>query len=243
MPETEKQIEIPDQDKPYVDLWGEHKKPPVLIYDDLKIPDETGVLYGPLNLSLEPSEKALIQLENPSSIANILRATLALKKAPKGDVYFLLRKVDVKKDILSRIKVYKQIGLVVELVSLLNDQSAFDNLMTFLLYSSSDDPKILKDKAYEILSNLGFTIELMHTLTPNLNKAYQTLGLLGLAIAKEAPLIIIERPKHFMGRMFYRAWDYLKKNTACQNAGILVLALISEYYNDLDLDVKGVMKP
>ncbi|MDR2406312.1 MAG: hypothetical protein LBE27_08090 [Deltaproteobacteria bacterium] len=240
--EDDKKPQDNEERHPFLDLWGNEKSPPVLILDDLKVPDEGGVMYGPLNMTLGNNETALVQVDNPSLIANILRAVLALRKPPQGDVYFLMRKMDIRQDLLTRSRIYRQMGLVVELVSLLSDLSAAANLMTFLLYHRPEDHSILQRRAEGILAGLGFTKALMCAPTHQLNKAFKTLGLVALGIAKEPPIIILERPKHFLGRMFSRAWNLLIEEAKAKGTGVLVLALATENYKDLDFDTRVVLK-
>ncbi|MDR2339446.1 MAG: hypothetical protein LBF40_04860 [Deltaproteobacteria bacterium] len=208
--------------------------PPVLSLAGVRILDENGLGYGPLDLSLGKDERALVQAENPSVIAGIIRVALAMRKPHQGSVGFEGRGMDAGKGVLERSALYARIGIVCELFGLLPGVSPLNNLMAYSLYHLGDPKKDLEARCVRILKGLGFGEAPMRVPCSELNKPYRTLGLVGLAIAKEPPLVIIERPKRFLGRLFPKAWGFLTEECGKGGGSILVLALKGEDYGDLD---------
>jgi ABC-type transporter Mla maintaining outer membrane lipid asymmetry ATPase subunit MlaF len=220
---------------PEAGLLEKKKDGHVLVLDGLKIADDLGATHGPLDLTLDRGERVLIQVENTSLINALIRVILGMKRPSAGEVRFMSWQMDVRLDVLDRSHIYKDIGFACESFGLISGLSPFDNIQTFLLYHSDLPLPALERRAYDSLALMGLTDSQMVALSSHLNRAYRTLGAIALSLAKGAPLIILERPRHRLGRLFTRAWETLASKPG-GSAAVLILALRSEPYDDLALD-------
>jgi ABC-type transporter Mla maintaining outer membrane lipid asymmetry ATPase subunit MlaF len=151
------------------------------------------------------------------------------------------RRLDPGIGVLARSAFYARVGLACELFGLVSGASVLDNLMTFLLYHREGPKGDLEARARGILGSLGFGGEAATANCALLGKPQRTLGLVALAIAKDPPLVILERPRHFLGPLFPRAWERLGQMGP--KTATLVLALATEPHDDLDFDLRLSLKP
>jgi ABC-type transporter Mla maintaining outer membrane lipid asymmetry ATPase subunit MlaF len=221
-----------------LDLFGEVRTPPVVILENLRVADEGGGLSQPLNLFLGRGEKALIAADNASLIQELIKAVLALKSPAAGRAFFRMKRADTRQSTLERADMYRRIGLLSEICGMVSGMSALDNLLTFLHYHAGGGGAALRKRAEAILRSLGFSGRMMSVVSSSLSRTYRMLGSCALAVAKEPELIILERPRHYLGRLFDGAWRAFEELREGNGTAVMVAALRKEPYSDLDFSQK-----
>ncbi|MDR2200078.1 MAG: ATP-binding cassette domain-containing protein [Deltaproteobacteria bacterium] len=230
MPETPSEKESPP------DFPRNKPRPPVLALENIKVPDEGGLVYGPLNLSLDPGEKVLVRTDNTSVVAALIRVILATRGPLEGRVFFQNKRMETRLDTLERAGLYKKIGLVCDFLGLIARLTVHDNILAYYLYHSPENPRELERRTRDLLHGLGFSQSLMDASFASLHKVQKNLASLALTLAKEPPLMLLERPKYRLGRFFPRSWERILECSAASGGAILALALQSEDYQDLGFD-------
>jgi ABC-type ATPase involved in cell division len=209
---------------------------PVLSLKRLRLTDESGFNYGPVDLELRSYEKALLKVDSPTVIKDLVKVIIGMKRPVQGEVYFQSKKMDRHLNILERSGLYRQIGLITRSFGLIAGLSVSDNLLTFLLYHSKLDKPLLKERILRIQNLLGFGDKLGRTPFSSLSDNHKALGAVALCLAKQPPLIVMERPGYLLGRLFSSAWEQIDKLNSLTGASILVLALPSEDYGGFKFD-------
>ncbi len=163
------------------------------------------LLYGPLDLTLEAGEGALVIADDLGLLRGLMRCCLGLDQPDSGRLAWWPGSREAEPTVWSRYEFFRGIGYVDRHCQLLPELTLLENLTLYHRYArTSGGPA----RARRLLGALGLAGE-EGLRADALAEPRRRLGLYALALNQEPRLMLVERPVQFLDRDFAPVWDFI----------------------------------
>ena len=184
---------------------GGHTRRPVIEADEIFLRGKDSLLYGPLTLSLEPGEGALVTVDNLSLMRRLMKCCLGFIRPESGRIGWW-RDIETDEDgslNQSLLELYRHIGYVDRQCQILTSVTLLENLVLFHEYAGLPEA-VARSRRLLTWFNLADDEGLKGYALPEPDRRR---ALYALAFCGEPRLLLMERPVQFLDRDFDLVWD------------------------------------
>jgi ABC-type nitrate/sulfonate/bicarbonate transport system ATPase subunit len=192
---------------------------PALRVEGVRLADEAGRLYGPLDLAVRPGEMSLVIVREPGILRRLMKCCLAFERPDSGRLSWWPGAVPGD-------AFFRQVGYVDRQSQLLHSWSLLDHFRIFEGYSGgADDPGATR----KLLETLGLAAQ-AGLATENLSEPVRRRALYALALYQQPRLMLLERPFQSLDRDFGLVWDIIRGRVAAFESAVVVFDRSGEPY-------------
>jgi ABC-type transport system involved in cytochrome c biogenesis ATPase subunit len=197
--------------------------PPALRAEGLRLADEDGQSYGPLDLTVRPGEAALVVVRELEVLRRLMKCCLAFERPDSGRISWRL---GAGHDGPGSGAFFRRIGYVDRQSQLLHRWSLLDHFQIFESYSGAPGEP---GAAGDLLETLGLAAQ-AGTPTENLPEPLRRLALYALALYQRPRLMLLERPFQFLDQDFRLVWGLIRGRAAAGKLAVVVFDRTRDVY-------------
>jgi ABC-type transport system involved in cytochrome c biogenesis ATPase subunit len=192
---------------------------PALKAEELRLADEAGHGYGPLDLTARAGDMSLVVVRELGILRRLMKCCLGFEPLDSGRLSWWPGAVPG--EALSR-----RIGYVDRQSQLLHRWSLLDHFRIFDGYSGFP---ARSGAGREILEALGLAAQ-AGLPTENLSEPLRRLALYALALYQRPRLMLLERPFQSLDRDFRPVWDLVRGRVAAGESAVVVFDRSGDSY-------------
>lgn len=203
---------------------------PVIAIEEVFLRGEDNLLYGPLTLSLEPGQGALITVDGLSLMRRLMKCCLGFVRPAAGRISWW-RDIDLEEDgSLNRslYELYRHIGYVDRQCQILTAITLLENLVLFHDYAGLPEA-VARSRRLLDQFNLADDEGLKGYALPEPDRRR---ALYALAFCGEPRLVLLERPIQFLDRDFDLIWDLVLRRAQEDGLAYIVFDRTRNLYNE-----------
>ena len=203
---------------------------PVIEVEEVFLRGEDNLPYGPLTLSLEPGEGALVTVENLGLMRRLMKCCLGFIRPESGNISWW-RDIEPEEDDApdqDLYDLYRRIGYVDRQSQILTPISLLENLVLFHDYAGLPESVACSRKLLDWF-NLADDEGLKGYALP---EPARRRALYALAFCGEPRLLLMERPVQFLDRDFDLVWDLVLRRAEEDGLAYMVFDRSRTAYNE-----------